>query len=101
MSTEGNELTLEGLAQRLEALERENERIRSGSAKLPDQVQGAGTSGEEEGAPEFHGPASMGEQRDSRRALHKLTQRLEALERENASLRREVADLAGRRGEPA
>ena len=51
MGTEENGLTLEGLAQRLEALERENERMRSENAELRGQVatpEGSGMRWDEE-----------------------------------------------------
>jgi hypothetical protein len=89
---ENNGLTLEGLAQRLEALER-------GEA-------GKDQTGEEPAA-EFVPPASRGEQeydgltlldqaqRSEALEREELARRLEVLERENASLRREVASLMG------
>jgi hypothetical protein len=86
MDAEGNGLTLEGLAQRLETLECDNERMHSENAELHRKLalqEGSGTSGAEEGAPPFYGPESMG-----------LAQRQEMLERENASLRRELATVA-------
>ncbi len=81
---EDNGLTLEGLAQRLEALERTE--------------AGTGQTGEE---PAPYAPASMVnlEQAQWRGALEReeLARRLTVLERENASLRREVASLRGPR----
>jgi len=99
-------LTLEELAQRLEALEGKNERMCSEHAELQHKVaslEGSGTSGAEEPAAEFYGPASLGEREDKGRTLEGLAQRLDELERENASLRSEAA-LAGvptSRGEAA
>ena len=91
---EYNGLTLEGLAQRLEALEREN-------AELQDEVaalRGSGTGpAEEEFAPRFEGPLSSTQpERTARRGPDTAQQ---------ASMQPELAARrysdTGRRGEPA
>jgi hypothetical protein len=63
---EYEEPTLQGLAQRLEALERENERISSENAELRHEIaalRGPDTRRDEMVVPEFEGPVSMQQQR--------------------------------------
>jgi hypothetical protein len=62
---EYEEPTLQGLAQRLEALERENERISSENAELRHEIaalRGPDTRRDEMVVPEFEGPVSMQQQ---------------------------------------